>query len=108
MSEHRLQGFTSVTVALAAVFVLTFSAAAVGGLASARAGSFYESLERPSWAPSTDHPRFPARSHVPYAERSETVLAMRTGYASVADGQFPNHGTLGADESQRSHSGLDR
>ena len=31
--------------------VLTFAAAAAGALASARAGSFYGQLERPSWAP---------------------------------------------------------
>jgi translocator protein len=31
--------------------LLVFSAAAVGGLASARAGNFYMALTRPSWAP---------------------------------------------------------
>ena len=31
--------------------LLTFAAAALGGFASAQAGSFYALLERPSWAP---------------------------------------------------------
>jgi len=31
--------------------LITFAAAALGGLASARAGAFYAQLERPGWAP---------------------------------------------------------
>jgi tryptophan-rich sensory protein len=37
--------------ALAAFALLTLGAAVVGGLASARATDYYESLSRPSWAP---------------------------------------------------------
>ncbi len=36
---------------LLAAFALTFAAAAVGGVASASAGSFYQQLSRPDWAP---------------------------------------------------------
>jgi tryptophan-rich sensory protein len=32
-------------------FLLTFTAAAIGALASANAGAFYSELSRPSWAP---------------------------------------------------------
>ncbi len=39
------------TLALAACLALTFAAAAVGGLASAKSGAFYAQLARPSWAP---------------------------------------------------------
>jgi len=52
MGEPRLEGFTAAAVALIAIVLLTFAAAAVGGLASVRASSFYEALERPTWAPS--------------------------------------------------------
>jgi tryptophan-rich sensory protein len=31
--------------------MLSFAAAAIGGLASARAGAFYQQLSRPEWAP---------------------------------------------------------
>ena len=36
---------------LAGWLVLSFAAAGVGGLASARAGAFYQELSRPAWAP---------------------------------------------------------
>jgi len=36
---------------LALSLFVTFAAAAAGGLASARAGEFYEALQRPPWAP---------------------------------------------------------
>ncbi len=36
---------------LAACLLLTFAAAAIGGLASVQAGSFYGQLTRPQWAP---------------------------------------------------------
>lgn len=36
---------------LAAWLVLTFACAALGGLASAQAGTFYLQLQRPAWAP---------------------------------------------------------
>lgn len=36
---------------LAGWLVVTFAAAALGGLASAQAGTFYQSLDLPSWAP---------------------------------------------------------
>ena len=36
---------------LAGWIVLSFAAAAIGGLASARAGDFYQQLSRPDWAP---------------------------------------------------------
>jgi len=36
---------------LAGWLLLTFASAAVGGLASARAGTFYQELTRPDWAP---------------------------------------------------------
>ncbi len=38
-------------IGLAAWLLLTFAAAAAGGLASARAGAFYAELMRPEWAP---------------------------------------------------------
>jgi translocator protein len=38
-------------IGLAAWLLLTFAAAAAGGLASARAGEFYAELMRPEWAP---------------------------------------------------------
>jgi benzodiazapine receptor len=38
-------------VGLAGWLVVSFIAAAIGGLASAAAGSFYQGLERPAWAP---------------------------------------------------------
>ncbi len=38
-------------IGLAAWLLLTFAAAAAGGLASARAGAFYAELVRPEWAP---------------------------------------------------------
>lgn len=38
-------------VGLAVSFLLTFAAAGLGAVASAEAGSFYEQLVRPSWAP---------------------------------------------------------
>jgi translocator protein len=39
-------------VGLAAWLLVSFAAAAVGGVASANAGDFYTRLDRPSWAPS--------------------------------------------------------
>jgi tryptophan-rich sensory protein len=36
---------------LAGWLLLSFAAAGIGGLASARAGSFYQELSRPDWAP---------------------------------------------------------
>ncbi len=36
---------------LAGWIVLTFAAAAIGAVASAQAGTFYQQLERPAWAP---------------------------------------------------------
>jgi translocator protein len=38
-------------LALALWLLIAFSAAVIGGIASASAGAFYESLDRPSWAP---------------------------------------------------------
>ena len=38
-------------IVLAGLLLLTFVAAAVGGIASANAGDFYTQLDRPSWAP---------------------------------------------------------
>ena len=38
-------------VGLAVSLLLTFAAAGIGAVASAEAGSFYEQLVRPSWAP---------------------------------------------------------
>ncbi len=38
-------------IALVGIFAITFGAAAVGGLASVRAASFYASLDQPSWSP---------------------------------------------------------
>ena len=52
MHGPRLDSFTGAAVALVGIVLLTFAAAAVGGLASVRASSFYEALERPSWTPS--------------------------------------------------------
>jgi translocator protein len=37
--------------ALAGWLVLSFAAAAIGGIATADAGSFYQQLDQPSWAP---------------------------------------------------------
>ena len=39
------------TLGLAGWLLLTFAAAAIGGFASASAGSFYAQLVRPTWAP---------------------------------------------------------
>lgn len=52
MDGQRIEGIAQVAGTLAALLVVTFAAAAIGGLASARAGSFYAALDRPSWAPS--------------------------------------------------------
>ena len=38
-------------LSLVAWLAVTFAAAAVGGIASARAGEFYAALDRPAWAP---------------------------------------------------------
>lgn len=48
----RLQGVMPNVIAGVGLLVLTFGAAALGGFASANAGSFYQSLNRPGWAPS--------------------------------------------------------
>jgi len=52
MTGQRIASFPAAGGTLAALLVLTFTAAAVGGLASAKAGSFYETLQQPAWAPS--------------------------------------------------------
>lgn len=49
---QRIDSLTGALVALALLFVLTFVAAAIGAAASVNAGEFYESLNRPAWAPS--------------------------------------------------------
>ena len=47
---HRPSRSTQLIV-LAGLLLLTFMAAALGGIASANAGAFYSQLDRPSWAP---------------------------------------------------------
>lgn len=41
------------TAGLLAWLAVTFAAAAIGGIASSSAGSFYEQLNRPAWAPAS-------------------------------------------------------
>ena len=42
---------TKLALGLVAWLLISFAAAGIGGLASARAGDFYATLSRPSWAP---------------------------------------------------------
>jgi translocator protein len=51
MSGTRFQSLPAAALALVALFAVTFAAAAVGGLASVRASSFYQALEQPAWSP---------------------------------------------------------
>lgn len=51
MGTTQLQGWTGNGIALVAVFVVTFGAAALGGWASVNSVSFYAALKQPSWAP---------------------------------------------------------
>lgn len=52
MGAPRLEGFSANAIALIAIFVITFGAAALGGYASVNASAFYAALRQPSWAPS--------------------------------------------------------
>lgn len=52
MDVPRFANLGAAAIALVALIVLTFAAAAVGGLASVKASSFYETLKQPTWAPS--------------------------------------------------------
>ncbi|MDH4050964.1 MAG: tryptophan-rich sensory protein [Rubrivivax sp.] len=45
------RSFRTQALGLAGWLLITFVAAAIGGFASAQAGSFYGQLERPAWAP---------------------------------------------------------
>lgn len=47
MNDRSSRGYAG----LAGWILFSFAAAAIGGLASAGAGSFYEELSRPAWAP---------------------------------------------------------
>lgn len=42
---------TTLVIGLIVWLAISFAAAALGGIASANAGDFYESLRKPSWAP---------------------------------------------------------
>lgn len=51
MAGHPSLSVSQQAIGLAGCLLLTFAAAAVGGLASANSGDFYRELVRPSWAP---------------------------------------------------------
>lgn len=51
ISKNKSQASRNPTLGLVGWLVLCFSAAAIGGLASANAGDFYTQLTRPGWAP---------------------------------------------------------
>jgi tryptophan-rich sensory protein len=50
-NAHRQMPVSKQVWGLVAWLLLSYIAAAVGGIASANAGSFYEQLSRPGWAP---------------------------------------------------------
>jgi translocator protein len=51
MSPKTVLGPLASVATFAGLLVVTFAAAAAGGVASVSAADFYQSLERPSWAP---------------------------------------------------------
>ena len=51
MTTHRLTVIRHDGIALVGFFAASFAAAAVGGLASVDAGTYYNGLDRPAWAP---------------------------------------------------------
>jgi tryptophan-rich sensory protein len=51
MNRTQSLSTTKQTLGLLGWLLLVFAAAAIGGLASARAGAFYTELARPDWAP---------------------------------------------------------
>jgi benzodiazapine receptor len=52
MGPPRLENWSANAIALVAMFVITFGAAALGGYASVNSAAFYATLEKPAWAPS--------------------------------------------------------